>query len=322
MDIQHSVIGIDIGGTMIKGGLFDHQGACLQKNSIQTNVSLGIDCVIQNIIRLVRLLSTGARPPAAVGIGVAGVLDRARTTLLESPNLPQLHDIKLKKLLESEIHIPVVLENDANCAALGELWAGAGKNLDNFLFFTIGTGVGSGLILNGRLWMGEQGKAGEFGHLIVNPSGAHCACGKQGCLEAHASGSAITRLALEALTRGQESSLQTLFHVHQKSLTPELIYKEAAKGDSLCRSIYREAARFLAIGMSNVNNLLDIHHFIIGGGVSKALHLVEEYLLNETRQQVFSVSRDKIKISIASLGNDAGIYGAGYIAREILFPPK
>lgn len=320
--MQQTIIGIDIGGTMIKGGLFDRQGVCLQKKSIPTDVSMGINRLMQNIITLVHLLTSDDRPPAVVGIGIAGILDRTRTILLESPNLPQLHDFKLKEMLEPELNIPVVLENDANCAALGELWAGAGRDLENFLFFTIGTGIGSGLILNGRLWPGEYGKAGEFGHVIVNPSGAQCACGKQGCLEAHASGSAITLLAQEALARGKPSSLQARFHDRPGELSPEIIYNEAQKGDLLCLAIYREAARFLAIGMSNVNNLLDIHHFIIGGGVSKAFHLLEDFLLNETRQRVFGVSRDKITISIATLGNAAGIYGAGYVASEFLTQTK
>jgi glucokinase len=278
--------------------------------------------VLQNIIRLARHLSSASIAPSAVGIGIAGVLDSRRTTLLESPNLPQLHNAPLKELLESELRIPVLLENDANCGALGELWAGAGRALDNFLFFTIGTGIGAGLILNGRLWSGENGKAGEFGHVIVNPSGAQCACGRHGCLEAHASGSAITRLAREGLAQGRQTSLQSLLHDRPDAVTPESVYHEAVKGDRFCLDIFHEAARFLAIGIANVNNLLDIHSFIIGGGVSKALHLVEGYLLNETRQRVFGVSKERIHVSLTKLGNDAGIYGAGYVARELLALPE
>lgn len=308
------IIGIDIGGTMIKGALFDRQGVLIKKESVPTADEGGQEQFIETIVSLAAILGSAVPAVASIGIGIAGVLDAKRTTLLESPNLPRLHELQLKQMLESKISVPVLLENDANCAALGELWAGAGRGVSNFLFFTLGTGIGSGLILNGRLWTGEQGKAGEFGHIIVNPLGALCACGKQGCLEAHASGSAITRMACEALARGDASSLQSLYRESSDALTPERIYLEARNGDVLCNAVYREAAQYLAIGIANVNNLLDIHTFIIGGGVSKAMHLVETYLLEEVTKRVFEVSRERIRISVSQLGNDAGVYGAGYMA--------
>lgn len=308
------VIGIDVGGTMIKGALFDSRGALIKKNSVPTRAEQGKDAFIENTATLIAALSSQDTKVSAIGLGIAGVIDKKRTTLYESPNLPLLKNFPVKKLLESAVSIPVFLENDANCAALGELWAGAGKGLDNFLFFTLGTGIGSGLICNGRLWAGEQGKAGEFGHMIVSPDGAQCACGKRGCLEAHASGSAITRMAKDALASGTASSLQALSAKSPETLTPEIIYREALSGDALCLEVYRTAARFLSIGISNVNNLLDIHTFIVGGGVSKAFHLVEDYFLDETRKRIFGGSRDKIKISVSLLGNDAGVYGGGYLA--------
>ncbi|MEI6125408.1 MAG: ROK family protein, partial [Pseudomonadota bacterium] len=153
------VIGIDVGGTMIKGALFDSRGALINKDSLPTMADQGKDAFIKNAVTLIAALSGQGTKVSAVGLGLAGVIDKERSMLCESPNLPLLQDFPVRKLLESALSIPVFLENDANCAALGELWAGAGKGLENFLFFTVGTGIGSGLILNGRLWAGEQGKA-------------------------------------------------------------------------------------------------------------------------------------------------------------------
>lgn len=310
------IIGIDIGGTMIKGALFDLQGGLIKKDETSTRAEKGQEKFIENIISFVNLLQKETGKASSLGIGIAGVLDKERETLLESPNLPLLKNVPLKKLLESELGIPVFIENDANIAALGELWAGDGKGIDNFLLLTLGTGIGSGLILNGDLWTGETGKAGEFGHAVVNPDGAQCACGKKGCLEAHSSGSAMVRMAREALAKGRESSLQNLYKNNPDALTPKAIYTEAKNGDELCLEIFKEAARFLAIAISDVNNLLDIHNFIIGGGVSKASHIFEAGLREEVKKRVFSVSKEKIRIIISKLGNDAGIFGAGYLAKN------
>jgi len=309
--MESFVIGIDIGGTMIKGGAFDLRRTCLRKDSIATDAARGQECVLQNIQTLVCRLSGRKAQPRAIGIGIAGVLDRQRSMLLESPNLPLLNQMPLRERLASSLGIPVFLENDANCAALGELWCGAGVSFDNFLLFTIGTGIGSGVILNRGLWTGEEGKAGEFGHMIVNPGGADCACGKKGCLEAEASGSAMVRNARVALASGASSVLTGLCNGDLKLITPEHIYHGACGGDPLCIEILHAAAGFLAVGMANVNNLLDLHRFIIGGGVSAAFHLVSGWMLSETRRQVFAVSKEKIAIFISQLGNDAGMYGAG-----------
>ncbi len=303
---------------MIKGALFDSQATLLHKDSVETHAEKGETELIDSLVTLVNLLQKENTQSASIGIGIAGVIDSKKTTLLESPNLPHLHNFQLKKLLEAELHIPVFLENDANCAALGELWSGAGKGLENFLFFTLGTGIGSGLILNGSLWSGEQSKAGEFGHLIVQPNGAQCGCGNTGCLEAHASGTAIIRMAREALSAGRYSSLKSIYDDNPDLLTPETIYLEAKKGDALSLEVYHEAARYLAIGIADVNYLLDIHHFIVGGGVSKGFDIMRDIVLAQACERVFTVSSDKIRIHLSRLGNDAGIFGAGYLAKKCI----
>ncbi|MCX8044312.1 MAG: ROK family protein [Desulfobacterota bacterium] len=313
---QDFYIGIDIGGTVIKAGLFNADGVLHRKLSIPTPRKRSIDHFLDALVTAVQQLCPDLDPTPPIGIGIAGILDFERTTVLESPNLPFLQGVKVFDLAYNRFNTSVFLENDANCAALGELWVGEGKDLDNFLLYTIGTGIGSGIILDKKLWTGEQGKAGEFGHIIVNPNGSLCSCGKVGCLEAEASGSAIIRSARQALLSGASSALLYQVGTGFDEVTPEHVYHAACAGDSTCLEILRQCATFLAIGMSNVNNLLDIHHFIIGGGVGTALRLVHDHLSKMTKKMLFNVSKEKLTIHYAALGNDAGMFGAGFLARR------
>lgn len=312
--MDQCVIGIDVGGTQMKAGLFDARGELLCRETLETQISLDEQEFFARATVLVSSLRTAATGIKAVGIGLAGVLNQQRTTLIQSPNLPRLHDVPVAQVLAAALGLPVLLDNDANCAALGELWQGAGQGLKNFLFVTLGTGVGAGLVLDGSLWRGDEGKAGEFGHMVVNAAGVPCGCGKQGCLETHCSGSAIVRMAREALAAGRPSALAGIVCSHPEALTPEAVYYAAREGDELSRAVYRAAAEYLAIGLANVNNLLDIHAFIVGGGVGRALDLFEPDLLAGIRSRVYPLSREKIRILPSALGSDAGIYGAGYLA--------
>ncbi len=278
------VIGIDIGGTMIKGGLFNEESKLIKKYETGSHPEKDSEGFIENTITFINSIKDEHKNVSALGIGIAGLLNRTREILIESPNLPALKNIPLKSHFESILKIPVFIENDANIAALGELSTGEGRDVDNFLLMTLGTGLGSGLILDGKLCTGETGKGGEFGHMIVQPEGKLCGCGKKGCLEAYCSGSAMTRMAKEALKAGKPSSLLEIYNNDPSSLTPKAIYLEAGNDDALSHEIFKEAAKYLAIGISNVNNLLDIHTFIIGGGVSKASHIFKVGLIEEIKK--------------------------------------
>jgi glucokinase len=319
--MQDHIIGIDIGGTMIKGAFFDSHGALVEKRSVETRVDRGRDAVLQNLIALIKSLHTAKGQVLSVGIGVAGVLDPPKEVLLESPNIKPLEQAPLKKLLNEALQLPVFLENDANAAALGEQWAGAGRELDNFLCITLGTGIGGGFILHGDLWTGENGKAGEIGHMVVATDGILCACGKRGCLEAYSSATAIKRMAQDAVQAGACSSLQNLSRGDFSAIDAEMVHQAALQGDAISLDIFKQMARYLAIGISNVNNLLDIHTFIIGGAASNALEVFRSFLLDEVARQVYAISQSKIKITASQLGNDAGIYGAAYLALKSVKPP-
>ena len=308
------IIGIDIGGTIIKGAVFSTQGRPVQASSIETQAYQGTEKALSNLLSLVNSLQEKGGRCSAIGIGVAGVLDAKKERLLQSPNLKNLENVNLKSFLAEAVQLPVYLENDANAAALGEQWAGAGRDIENFLLITLGTGIGSGLVLNGDLWTGENGKAGEFGHMIVEQGGEPCACGKKGCLEAYSSGEAISRMAREALQSGACSSLKNLSGGDLDHIDAEMVCHAAQNGDTVAIEVYRRAARYLAIGIANVNNLLDIHHVILGGGVSKAFNLFAAVLIEEVKRQVFRISQDRIIIVPSQLGSEAGIYGAAYLA--------
>jgi len=319
--MQDYIIGIDIGGTMIKGALFGSDGVLIEKRSVETRVDRGRDAVLQNLIALIKSLHTTKGQVLSVGIGVAGILDPPKEVLLQSPNIKPLEQAPLKKLLNEALQMPVFLENDANAAALGEQWAGAGRELDNFLCITLGTGIGGGFILHGDLWTGENGKAGEIGHMVVATDGILCACGKRGCLEAYSSATAIKRMAQDAVQSGACSSLQNLSSGDFSAIDAEMVHQAALQGDAISIDIFKQMARYLAIGISNVNNLLDIHNFIIGGAASNALEVFRSFLLDEVARQVYAISQSKIKITASQLGNDAGIYGAAYLALKSIKPP-
>jgi len=316
--MQNYCIGIDIGGTVIKGALFASNGSLVQKRSVETLADKGRDAVLKNLTALIHSLHSTDKRVSAVGIGVAGVLDQHKEVLLQSPNIKVLEQVPLQKMLGESLHLPVFLENDANAAALGEKWAGAGRELDNFLLITLGTGIGGGFILNNELWSGENGKAGELGHMVVATDGQLCSCGKRGCLEAYSSATAIKRMAQDALRAGACSGLQNLSGGDFSAIDAEMVHQAALQGDAVSRNVFKQMARYLAIGISNVNNLLDIHSFIIGGAVSNAFEVFGPFLLDEVKRQVYRISRDTIRIFVSGLGNDAGVYGAAYLGLQRL----
>lgn len=316
--MQDYCIGIDIGGTVIKGALFGSDCRLVQKRSVETGADKGREAVLKNLISLTHSLHSSDKRVSAVGIGVAGVLDQHKEVLLQSPNIKVLEQVLLQKVLSEALHLPVFLENDANAAALGEQWAGGGRELENFLLITLGTGIGGGFILHGELWSGENGKAGELGHMVVAADGQRCSCGKRGCLEAYSSATAIKRMAQDALRAGACSGLQNLSGGDFSVIDAEMVHQAALQGDAVSRDIFKQMARYLAIGISNVNNLLDINSFIIGGAVSNAFEVFGPFLFDEVKQLVYRISRDTIKIFVSELGNDAGVYGAAYLALQRL----
>ncbi len=314
MDLSTCVIGIDLGGTYIKGAALDLAGKILSEGKIETEVAQGQERVLENVARLVADLRKSSRLQslAGVGLGVPGALDFKEGRIIESPNFPGWDNFPIRSQMEKAVGVPVIIENDASAAAMGERWIGAAQNIDNFLLITLGTGVGGGLVLGGRLWSGETGKAGEVGHMKITPDGPPCGCGSIGCLEVYASSTALVRMAREEWRRGQGSVVPPAEWITSLDLADA-----AEHQDPIAVAVFEKMAYYLGIGIANVANLLDIHHFILSGGVSNAFHLFEEPLRQEVARRAFGMppqeALKRIVIRRALLGESAGMIGAGHL---------
>jgi glucokinase len=266
--------------------------------------------VVANLVSLAEKLAQQAKAGQllALGVGFAGVLDKERAVVIKSPNLPGWESFNLKAHLSQRLNSPVVLENDANAAAMGEKWRGAAKGLDNFMLITLGTGVGSGIVLKGELWLGESGQGGEFGHTKVVRQGQLCNCGDRGCLEAYVSGKAITRMAKRAIKQGKYSLLGRL-----KAIDAEKVQQAAQAGDKVALGVYRAVGGYLGLAIANVVNLLDITQFVLGGSISNAYPLLLPGLMGEMDKQLLGGNVRGVEI-IKAQCQDAGVCGSAHLA--------
>ncbi|MFD0675852.1 MULTISPECIES: ROK family protein [unclassified Paenibacillus] len=310
-------IGVDLGGTQIRAGLFDQKGELLFKAEALTLAQEGAEAVIGRIKKSIREVIgyTGEHTSdsiSGIGIGSPGPLNPFTGMVLSPSNLPGMVDIPLQQIIADEFHVPVYLNNDANAAALGEWLYGKGRNTKNMLYITISTGIGAGVIVDGHLLLGEQGSAGEVGHMIIDPQGPLCSCGNYGCFEACASGTGIVQRTREKLARYRregQTSFSQLQLVEEESLTSKDIFAAAMLNDNLAMEIVEETRTYLGIGLINLINLYNPQKIIIGGGVSKAGDFLLKPSVEMAQQRSLLGIRD-VEFSMASLGDNAGLYGA------------
>jgi glucokinase len=256
---------------------------------------------------------------AGVGVGVPGIIDLGSGTLRESPNLPGWHDYPVREEIERRLGTRVLLENDANAAALGEKWLGAGRQVDDLCMITLGTGVGGGIILGGRIWHGMTGMAGELGHITVEPEGPRCGCGNRGCLEQFASAKAIGRMAREAAAGGNAPALARV--AAKRGFSSQTVCQLAESGDGAAQEIFSRAGRALGILVAALVNTFNLPLYVIGGGVAEAWEMFSPAMLAEARKRSFvyaatwsGASGPKTVITRAQLGSDAGLFGAARLA--------
>ncbi|MEF3304326.1 ROK family glucokinase [Paenibacillus sp. GYB003] len=303
-------IGVDLGGTNIKVGICDEQGRLLQTYEGPTGVEDGPEAVIDRIAQYVRQIVSDStyqwEQVAGVGAGIAGFLDLENGTVLFAPNL-RWENVAVKQELESRLGLPVAIDNDANVAALGEAWSGAGAGLKHIVAFTLGTGVGGGIIIDGRIYQGFRGMAGELGHIKVVPDleAIQCGCGQLGCVETVSSATGIVRMAKDAVQRGEATSLSL-----NESITAKDVFDAAKDGDEVAVRIVKRAAYYLGKAMAAVAVVLNPQRFVIGGGVSKAGDILFGELRKVYAQNVPDAFTQGVDIVPAQLGNDAGIVGA------------
>lgn len=311
------VIGIDLGGTNIKGACAEARGEVFTRASRLTEVHKGKKGVIYNIASLVEEMKGRLNPSQyelkGIGIGIAGAILIKEGMVLRSPNFPDWINFKVKEALEDALALKCFIDNDANLVALGEWWQGAGKDASSLICLTLGTGVGGGIILNGQIWHGKEGMAAEIGHMIIEPEGPLCPCGSKGCLEALCSAKALVRMVRDALKEGRKSSMKDT-----PSLSPEVIRQAALEGDQLAREVWEKMGRYLGIGLGNLICIFDPEVIVIGGGVAEEWNLFIKFSMDEMRSRVKVVSPERVRIEKARLGQDAGPLGAAYLVWQAL----
>ncbi len=313
-------LGVDLGGTRIKIGVVDERGGLFNMKKFATRVDLGREALIRRIIRLIhRSLSADPdlqNPPAGIGLGAAGMIDVRKGVVLVSPNFPDWHQVPLARLISEQTGLPTFLDNDANAITYGEKWVGVGKDMNNFACLTLGTGVGSGLMLNGRLWYGSQGSGPEIGHMTIQPKGRRCACGNRGCLETLASAGWLVKTATEK--RGAESL--TLNHPlkDRAALSAKDLYREALQGDPFCRELFENLGEALGIAIANLIHILSLEGVVLAGGLSRASTIFLPSLEKEFKKRLTLVPPETIKIRVSRLQEKSGVLGAAGIALEHL----
>ena len=292
-------IGIDIGGTTIKAGLVDQDGTVLDTR-VRPTVTASSEALVLTLTSLVEDLGRGYSPEA-IGLGIPGLRSKDTGVIEFSPNLTCLNGVNLEGDFSKRIELPVVGRNDADMSAWGEFLVGAGIGTSDLACLTLGTGVGSGLILNGRPYTGLMGYAAEAGHIVVEPDGLPCPCGGRGCLETVASATGLVNLAREK-TKSDES------------LTATSIHKAAREGDTTSLAVIAEAGRYLGIACATLINLLNLEMIVIGGGLSAVGELLLEPARAEAEERTYPQTFSNCRILTSKLGNNAGIIGAALFA--------
>ncbi len=312
------IVGVDVGGTNVVVGTVTEDGSALYGLQKQrTRVEDGPDAVVQQIATLVErsLEATGAAlerddlDVVGVGIGSPGPLDTKRGMVLVTPNLGW-RDFPLRDRVSEAVELPATLDNDANCAIFGEWWRGAARGANTVVGLTVGTGIGGGVILNGRIFHGASDIAGEVGHMSIDSTGRRCKCGNYGCLEAYASGTAIADRAIEGIGAGEGTSLPDRVNGDLSAITAQVVYDAAHDGDEYALEVIKDTAHFLGAGVANLINIFNPEIVVICGGVTAAGERLFAPLRKEVALRAFQPAVEVCRIVPGELPGTAGVHGA------------
>ena len=292
-------IGIDLGGTNLRVALVSEEGEIIRKVKKSSSEE-----IFGSLLESIEAINNS--DVVGIGLGVAGIIDRKNGRVFSSPNLRAVEGIELISGIQRKFHVPVFIENDANVAALGEKVSGAGKNFENFVLLTLGTGIGGGIIYKGEL----LDVSAEIGHMSINSEAEKCTCGNVGCLENYASARAMIAKTVAMLEKGTESLLKDCCKGSIYKITPEDIYKAALEGDTLSREILRESGKALGVGLANLINILSPEAIILAGGLVGAWNIYVQEAIREASRRAFKDLFDSVKIIPSSLGDEAGVVGA------------
>jgi len=327
-------IGVDMGGTNLRIAAISREGQLLEKITLSVKVALGRDHVIGEMCDAIQHLSDKYRNSGAflgTGIGVPGLIDMETGMMRKSANLPGWSDYPVRDVIEKRLGTRVFLDNDAKMAAFGEKWMGAGRDVDNMVMITLGTGIGGAIVLNGKIFYGMNGMAGEFGHVTIEPGGVPCGCGNHGCAERYASATAVVRMAREAIAAGHAPGLEKAAS-SSAEFSAQSVYNLAMQGDEDAQRIFRRFGQALGMLLADLVNILNLDMFVIGGGVVSAWDAFAPTMFEELRERsiVYAATAPEdplgksqaarplttprtTVITRALLGSDAGLYGAARI---------
>ena len=303
------IFAADLGGTHLRAATVDKKGKIRFRIKQNTPQVKDANAIVDAIVAAVHEAG-GVDGISAVSLVVPGTVNVQEGVVVKAPNLPCLNGFHLAAALTEELNVPAILENDANAAAVGEMWQGAAVGCTTIICVTLGTGVGGGIILDGKLWRGVDGAAAEIGHMCVDPfGGVACTCGSRGCLEVFASATAIVRMTREAMPRYPDSILQG-----KENRTAEAIFEAGQEGDELALEIFRRMGVYLGIGLANLINILNPEMIVIGGGVVNGWDLFEKHMHQQVEERAFPLLAARVKIERAKCGDDAGLLGAARLA--------
>lgn len=304
-------IGVDLGGTTIKLGIVTNTGRLIKKISVRTEAEKGPKKVIDNIKSGIRELTAKSKYKInGIGIGCPGVVTPGKGIVENPPNLPGWVKVNIGKIINQEFIVPVIVDNDANAAAIGELTFGSGKDFKSFIMITLGTGVGGGIVINKKIYHGDFGAAGEIGHISIDFNGPKCNCGSYGCIETYAGNLYLRERIRTELRKHPESKIWKLINNDLSKVSPRNIQDAAESGDAFSKSVIDELGVYLGSAFASLVNVLDVSVFIIGGGIAGFGKPLFDSIKKTISKRVMSPIKPRVRVLPAKLKNDAGIKGA------------
>ncbi len=312
------IVGVDLGGTYIKAGSVSKDGDILYQTSVPSMGEVGPEAVVNQIAKAVETIKQNHKGEEILGVGIGspGMVDLDGGTVKYPPNLANWKVFRLGEEVGKKVGTRVEVENDANAAAVGELRFGAGKGMKNFIMITLGTGVGGGFIVDGKVFRGESGGAGEIGHTTINYDGPLCGCGNHGCVEAYVGQKHLSRRVAEQLKSHPDSLINKLIAGDPEKLEPMIISQASDQGDAYAIQVWKEAGMYIGTAVAASFNLFDVATVIIGGGVAKAGKPLFDSIEATIRERVLSPLKPRVKVLQAKLANSAGIIGAAALIAE------
>lgn len=308
-------LGIDLGGTEVKIAVVSAEGKLREEARIPNNVVSLPEEICGQIIERAKAMKDFSKL-SGTGIGVAGDIDQEHGIVRFSPNLPAWKNAGLRKMFGRALPRPIVVDNDANAAALGAYWLDAKGKVDNLICITLGTGVGGGLIINGKLYRGATGSAGEVGHMPFEPNGPICKCGSRGCIERYLGAPSLSLQAREEVKMGKSKTIVRLVDGRLNDITPQVIATAAQKGDHLAKKLWEDAGERLGIVLAGLINLLNPEMIVLAGGVSRAGHLLLDPIRETIKERAFLTPANACKVVISKYNQQLGVVGAALLAKK------